>query len=124
MVEEIMNYKNLFGEIVEFAGEPRKTRGDYGADLHRGVLDSLGDVWFWDPDFGWMSENMSEEWRKTGKKKEPRQNSSAKPITETDRALIINALQYLCNTITYGIDPETSEAQRKKAIDLISQLSG
>ena len=49
---------------------------------------------------------------------------TGKPITETDRALIINALQYLCNTITYGIDPETSEAQRKKAIDLIGQLSG
>ena len=41
-----------------------------------------------------------------------------------DPALVVNALQYLCNTITYGIDPETSEAQRKKAIDLISQLSG
>ena len=49
---------------------------------------------------------------------------TGKPITETDRALIINALQYLCNTITYGIDPETSEAQRKKAIDLINQLRG
>ena len=51
-----------------YTGAPRNTRGDYGNQLTSGVACDDGDVYYWDTAYGWMSENLSDDWQITSEK--------------------------------------------------------
>lgn len=54
-------------EIVEYLGEPSRTRGDYGEEVQTGYLDSRNNIWTWDSTFGWSRwDTFNPSWRKTG----------------------------------------------------------
>ena len=62
-----MKYINVEGKKAMYTGAPRNTRGDYGNQLTSGVAYD-GDVYYWDTAYGWMSENLSDDWQVTSEK--------------------------------------------------------